>query len=42
MDKSVEIQLAERGMRLATVNEAGWFVIVWKDGDTIKVWATDI
>ena len=42
-NKSVSAQLKEQGLRLAGSDESGWYTIVLnRDGEAMKVWATDL
>lgn len=39
---TISDQLAEQGLRIASDNEAGWYVLVTTDtGEIIHVWATE-
>lgn len=40
--QSIARQVAEQGLRLASSDEAGWYVTVVIEGEASKVWATDL
>jgi hypothetical protein len=41
-DNQITEQLAQEGLRLASLNEAGWTYTYMDDGERVTIWVTDL